>query len=165
MIAKKPIKKLVLGSLMIALAALLILLMGCSGGARHCYLCGGFRYECPCVIELSTGNIAELKPANNGKAIFTSVGKISARSSEQNGVTATVPVVGDEIDRKKFCDNCLGIIDRTPNGGYVLADLNELDNIALYEIKDGIELQIRDCNITIYEDQNNQLVLETAILR
>ena len=163
--ARQPNKKLVLGSSVIALAALLILLIGCSRSPRHCYLCGGFRYECPCVIELSTGNIAELKPASAGNAELMSIGKTSVRSYEQNSVTAAVPAIGDEIDRNIFCYNCLGIIDRTPNEGYVLADLNDLDNIALYEIKDGTELQIRDCDITIHEDQNNQLVLETAFLK
>ena len=163
--ARQPIKKLALGSLMIALAALLMLLTGCSSSARHCYLCGGFRYERPCIIELSTGNVVELKPASEGNAELTSIGKISVRSYEQNSVTAAVPAIGDKIDRNKYCDNCLGIIDQTLNEGYVLADLNDLDNIALYEIKDGTELQIRDCDITIHEDQNNQLVLETAFLK
>lgn len=162
MIAKKPIKKLVLGSLMIALAALLIPLIGCSGGARHCYLCGGFRYERPCVIELSTGNIAELKPASNGIAMFTSVGKISARSSEPNSVTVMMPVAGDVINRSKFCDSCLDIIDRMPNNGYLLADLRDLNNIELSEIKDGASLNIADYAISIHTDMDSKLVLEVT---
>ena len=158
--ARQPIKKLVLGSLMIALAALMILLISCSGGARHCYLCSGFRYERPCVIELSAGNIAELKPAGKGNAIFTSVGKISVRSSDQNGVTATVPVDGDIINRSKFCDSCLAIIDRMPNNGYLLADLQDLNNIDLYEIKDGVSVVIADYAISIRTEMDNMLVLK-----
>ena len=158
--ARKTIKKLALGSLMIALAALLILLIGCSGGARHCYLCGGFRYERPCVIELSTGNVAEFKPASNGNAIFASIGKISVRSLEQNRITAAVPVVGEAIDRSKFCDSCLGNIDRTPNKGYLLANLRDLNNIELYEIKDGDLLSIADYVITIRTDMDNKFILE-----
>ena len=74
--------------------------------------------EAAVVMELSTGNIAELKPASAGNAKLMSIGKTSVRSYEQNNVTAAVPAIGDEIDRNIFCYNCLGIIDRTPNEGY-----------------------------------------------
>ena len=95
--------------------------------------------------------------------MFSEIGGISLRSFNQESATASVPIEGQKINRSLYCESCLSIIDSTSNNGYLLADLSDLNNIVLYEIKDGISLSVMDHWIAVKSD-GDHLVIEAETI-
>ena len=48
-----------------------------------------------------------------------------------------------------FCRDCRALLADTAAGGYVLADLRNLSDIAAYAAEDGVEYTIRDYGVSI----------------
>lgn len=146
--------------LRILCAAFLILFCSACGKVNsHCYLCGAPPSAYPCIVELSTGQAAELRPAEYGTAAFSNIGFISLSSGDTMSMTAAIPAEGEPINRTLFCDRCLAMLDSTPNNGYILADLHDPSDVEVFGIEDGAAPRVGDYNITVYAD-GERLVLD-----
>ena len=139
----------------------LLCLPGCRGSRSHCYLCKGIAYEGPCLVDLATGNVAELKPLDNeGYLTWTKYSSIMVEHRPDGSVLATIPDSNQKIARELFCDNCLAAIDSTARGGYILADLEDLDSIRLYTIEADRRFLLRQYDVSIVEqDSPNCLIV------
>lgn len=140
----------------------LLCLPGCRGSRSHCYLCEGLAYEAPCLVDLATGDVAELKPLNNEDyLVWTGYSSIMVEQQPDGSVLATIPASNQEIARELFCDNCLAAIDATTRGGYILADLEDLDSIRLYTIEADRRFSLRQYDVSIIEQGSpNCLIVE-----
>ena len=58
------------------------------------------------------------------------------------------------VNSALFCDDCLTLIEATPNSGYALADLSDLASIRLYPVEGGEAITIRDYDISINGDDD-----------
>lgn len=129
-------------------AVIMSLLPACGGRTSHCYLCQGIPYEAPCLVDLSTGDVAPLTVSgNNGAVSFQTLGDIHIE--QLPWVTrATIPAEPQAVNTCLFCDSCQALIDATPNSGYALADLSDLNSITLYPIENQKAISIRNYDIS-----------------
>ena len=101
-------------------------------------------------------DIAVLSAGSYGHAeLIVTVG-VSVITENGNSCKATFPTSGGDMNPDLFCDNCRSLIEATPNDGYVLADLHDLENVQLYPIEDTT---IRDYTLTVGESDGGNLVL------
>ena len=114
------------------------------------------------MVDLATGDVAELKPLNNeGHLTWTRFSSITVEHRPDGSVLATILDSDQQIARELFCDNCLAAIDATARGGYILADLEDLDSIRLYTIEADRRFLLRQYDVSIVEqDSPNCLIVE-----
>ena len=134
--------------------ALLLLFTSCGRANKHCYLCQGIPYEAPCLVDLSTGNVAPLTVSENFDVVsFQILG--NARIEQRPGEThATIPAEPKPVNTGMFCEDCMPRISATPNRGYVLADLSDFSRIQLYPVEGGEANTIRGYDIFIHADDD-----------
>ena len=131
-------------------AVVIIVLTACGSSTSHCYLCEGIPHDEPCVVNLATGDIVVLSVGGYGHAALSITGGISVTGENGELCSAIIPSASEEMNPRFFCDDCLPILEATPNTGYVLADLSDLSNIKLYSIKDTT---IRNYNISVSKSE------------
>ena len=135
-------------------AVIMSLLVTCGRRSSHCYLCQGIPYEAPCLVDLSTGDVAPLTVSNNnGAASIWFLGKARV-VLESEAAHVTIPSAPQTVSADLFCEDCMALVDATPNSGYVLADLSDLGSIQLYPIVNRGIFTIRSYNISIVGDRN-----------
>lgn len=136
-------------------AVLLSLLASCGERSSHCYLCQGIPYEAPCLVDFSTGDVAPLTINKNDDAVsfqtLCDVHIVQLPCETQ----ATIPADPKPVTPGLFCERCQALIDTTSHGGYVLADLSDLDSITLYPIENQKATSIRDYIISAEADGNH----------
>lgn len=142
---------------MILLVLFLSLFGGCASNvadkADHCYLCEGLSYDGPCLVDLATGNVAELAPGkSSGYAAFSYCGEAVIRTLAGEYSEAAIPMKNGDVNSYYFCDDCLQDIAEVADGGYVLADIHDLDNVRLYEIEAD----------AVYETGNQMVIVTEA---
>ena len=125
-------------------------LPGCRGSRSHCSLCEGLAYEGLGLVDLATGDVAELKPLDNdGHLAWTKYFSITVEYRPDGAVVATIPKSDQQIARKLFCDNCLAAIDAIPHSRHVMADLHDLSSIQLFPIDIDESFYLRSYYVTI----------------
>ena len=135
-------------------AIIMSLLASCSGQSSHCYLCQSIPYEAPCLVDLSTGDIAPLTVSEGNDAVSFRI-LDDARIEQLPWEThATIPAEPQPVNTDLFCEDCMTLIDATPNGGYILTDLRDLDSITLYPIENRKAISIRDYDISAEAEGN-----------
>lgn len=131
-----------------------------------CALCGngeGQRYQAPCILECSTGLLAELaspvkNPANPGElqvfymACSGRVGVSVDRAAGVETCTAHLPGSGGHIKRSLFCRQCRKLLAVAGKSGYVLADLHDLQHVAVNPITAGAVFQLRGYKVSIFRE-------------
>lgn len=129
-------------------------LASCGARSSHCYLCQGIPYEAPCLVDLSTGDVAPLAVNDDNNAVsFHILG--DARIEQLPGEThVTIPAEPKPVNTDLFCESCQELIDATPNGGYVLTDLSDLNSITPYPIEIEQVTSIREYAISAEADGN-----------
>jgi len=137
---------------MILCSVIMILLASCDGQSSHCFLCHGIPYEAPCLVDLTTGDVAPLIVNENKDTVsFQILG--DARIEQRPGETfATIPTEPQPVNISLFCEDCITLIEATPNGGYILADLSDLNSITLYSTDDENSIIIRNNEISTEAD-------------
>lgn len=127
----------------------LVLCVGCSRVVKHCYLCEGIPRGAPCVVDLATGDIAELSTdSNNGAMSWQFIGSLHVTHTPGTASVA-IPAETQSVNKELFCDDCLAVINAVSNNGYILADLSDLQNIQVYPIMDNMCCRIRDYSVLI----------------
>ena len=137
---------------------LILILSGCG---KHCYLCQGIPCNAPCLVDLSTGQVIELSVDNDpGAVIWTYLG--TARLSfEPNRVSAIIPTDDRETDCNLFCNDCQALLSELPNGGYVIADMLDLNNLSLFPAQAEGSYTIREYEITVMTNPGGSSVVIT----
>lgn len=143
------LRRLKHGFELLPIIALLMICAACRNSSLHCYLCQGIPRDEPCIVNLATGEIAVLSVGGYGHAELSFIGGVSVTGINGESCKTTIPKSGEEVNPALFCEDCRSLIEATPNSGYALADLRDLDNIKLYSIEAGNSFTIRDYNIQI----------------
>lgn len=140
---------------------------------ESCALCGNGeaqRYHAPCLVNLSTGEIAELTvydpdPQYIGEIaaaqrtgfaqLISRAGVAGLRDASNHTCHVTVKSENMEtINPSLFCPDCRTLLASVATEGYVLLDLHSRDNIIPYELQVGAQYTIRDYTVTIsYNDE------------
>lgn len=142
-----------LGGLVLG-AIILSLLVSCGARGSHCYLCQGIPYEAPCLVDLSTGDVAPLTVNENDDAVsFQILGNAHIEQLPWE-THATIPAELHPVNTALFCETCMELIEATPNCGYVLADLSDLSSITLYPIENSKVISIKGYDISAKADGN-----------
>lgn len=151
-----------------------------------CALCGngeGRPYHAPCVVERSTGLVAELaiydpEPTQMGAlapvqdldrhffqaACGGRVVRTVDRSPEEQSCTAYVPVTEAGVSKRLFCRACRKRLAGAGQGEYVLADLYDPEHIAVWPVEAGRTFQVRGYTVAVSEEDAQYQIEVTAKL-
>ena len=147
---------------------------------KCCAVCGngeGSRYHAPVLVNLSTGEIGEMRiydpdlPRSDFNiAPIQQTGTFSfARYAGLTGIKDTcshtssveIPKKLEPMNMEHFCRECRAILAKTASEGFVLLDLFDLKEIKAYAVVEGTEYTIRDYAVTVYwDDATDGLTLE-----
>lgn len=143
-----------------------------------CALCRngeGVKIHAPCIINLSTGQIAELSvyeadPDEIGevstelkKGYFSFYGDAGANIMRNQGnelCEARLPNEEKKIDPGHFCYNCRRIIAGIDKDGYVIADMYDPANVSVFKVWDGAKYEIRDYLVTVNKTEHRNFEIE-----
>lgn len=131
---------------------------------EQCALCGvERRYQAPCLINLSTGQMGEMQVYTYGP---TKQGKVDPREAQCSGTFSFQPCAGltairdtdfhtcqvflpeerELMNPAHFCKACRLLLAGAGLEGYVIVDLYDLDNIKAYPIRYDV---IRDYRVSV----------------
>lgn len=165
---QKRISLLLLGIITI----LVIWDMSAASSSEECSICGHLKCHAPCILNLATGEIGELELY---QPHFQKVGEIA---EEQPGGTFSfihlvglqgikltnpwyiemdIPMAGEK-NNLFFCEKCRKLL-REYEKGYVLIDMYDLQNPAVYPFEDGGNYEIRCYQITISAKWSSEVYL------
>ena len=143
-----------------------------------CALCRngeGAKIHAPCIINLSTGEIAELSvyephPSEIGEvtselkkgyfSIYSDAGANIVRKQENELCEATLPKDREMIDPGHFCYECRRILSDIDREGYIIADLYNPKDAKAYKVWNGAKYEIRDYLVTVNKNENKSLEVE-----
>ena len=143
-----------------------------------CALCRngeGEKIHAPCIVNLSTGEVAELSvyehhPTEPGevsteleKGYFSYYGVAGASimcNPESEYCRVTLPKELEIITPAHFCYECRRIITDIDKDGYVLADMYDPETVAVYKIWNGAKYEIRDYLVTVNKTETKSLEIE-----
>lgn len=135
----------------------------------------GAKIHAPCIINLSTGEIAELSvyephPSEIGEvtselkkgyfSIYSDAGANIVRKQENELCEATLPKDREMIDPGHFCYECRRILSDIDREGYIIADLYNPTDAKAYKVWDGAKYEIRDYLVTVNKNENKSLEVE-----
>lgn len=140
---------------------------------EQCALCGeGMRHHAPCLMDLSTGQMGELKvytdhPTRQGElapsglqqtgtfTLFPCAGLRAIQDTCAHTCEVVLPQERDLMDPAHFCGPCRQLLAEAGLEGYVLVDLYDPDHIRAYPLPyQGIEI-IRNYRISTVSRQPN----------
>ena len=169
-------KKIVILSL-----ALLVMLSACGTGyiqePEHCSLCDTLPCHAPCVINLSTGEKAELNvydphPFTAGElaeeqrgGYFSFIRGAGVKGHKLGGesITVTIPMGSEGLNPQLFCKACRELLVDHANQGYVLADLKDPRNPVVYGIYANGSFSFRCYDISVHKAKDAQKIEITII--
>ena len=137
------------------------------GNRQECCLCNSPSYSAPCLIDLETGDILELRldgPSTtydgNGQSdvetfSFIHFGSVIGTKQTAPGIIELKVPTADEIDVPALCRKCRKLLPRGYDGRYALADL---ENRTLYPFIAG-EIVIRGCKVTMAQEESGFIVI------
>lgn len=146
-----------------------------------CALCGngnGFSYHAPVLVNLSTGEVGELRvydpdPLNRaelaeeqstGTFSFLHVAGLTGyRDTSLHSSYVTLPQEKAPIVPSHFCFDCRTLLSGTATEGFILADLYNLGSIVTYGIEENKTYTVRDYAISISsQDKLDNLSIHIA---
>ena len=131
---------------------------------ERCALCGeGRRYQAPCLMNLSTGQMGEMRvyaygPTEQGKldpreAQFSGTfhfqscaGLTAIRDTDFHTCQVFLPEERKLMDPAHFCKGCRLLLAGAGLEGYVILDLYDQDNVQAYPLRYEI---IRDYRVSV----------------
>lgn len=143
-----------------------------------CALCRnkeGKKIHAPCIINLSTGEIAELSvyqphPSEIGEvsaelkkgyfSFSSGAGANIMQNPENEFCEATLPKDEMIITPAHFCYDCRRIIAEIDKDGYVVADMYDPENVSVFKVWDGAKYEIRDYLVTVNKTENKSFEIE-----
>lgn len=147
---------------------------------EQCALCGEERrYQAPCLINLSTGQMGEMRiytysPTEKGKLdpreaqcsgtfnFQPCAGLMAIRDTDFHTCKVYLPEERELMNPAHFCKKCRLLLARAGLEGHVIVDLYDLDNVQAYPIRGEV---IRDYRISVSDRNNGQVdVCVTGLL-
>ena len=137
------------------------------GNETACCLCNAPTSSVPCLVDLETGDILELRldaPTTPGPGGQTDVATFSfirfgsvtgTKQTAPNVITLKIPVE-DKSQAPALCRNCRQLLPHGYTGQYVLADLKRRE---LFPITIGME--VTTCGLNVSMTQANGSILLT----
>lgn len=132
-----------------------------------CALCGyggGPRYHAPCLVNLSTGEVGEMRvydpdPVRGWEvsgvqqtgtfSMLRCAGVTAARNTDAHTCTAELPRKADELIPAYFCRDCRGRIAEVSRRGFILADLYDLTDIQTYALSGEASYSVRGYDVSV----------------
>lgn len=158
-------------SFVVVICVLGVLLWNSFRVEENCPLCTHYKCHAPCILNLGTGEMAELELF---QPHATKVGEIAEEQS--GGTFSFVRIVGlqgirltdpwyAEIyipiqgERKNnfFCNKCESLLSDF-NSGYVLVDMYDPENPHIYSIEEGVIYKIRCYKVEINMDSKKEML-------
>ena len=139
---------------------------------RICALCRSNtadKIHAPCIVNLATGEVAELAifdqhPTDDSAAekkgytsFYTGAGAVIQQDSDNEYCVASLPKEEEPMNHTHFCYNCRCRITELDRDGYVVADLYDQENISVFEVCNGAEYRIRDYLVTVNQTDGGGL--------
>ena len=143
-----------------------------------CSLCRngeGSKFHAPCIVNLSTGEVAELSvydphPTEPGEvsielkkgffSYYSAAGANIMCNQESEFCRVTLPREEEKITPAHFCFECRRIISDLDKEGYILADMYDPENVLTFKIWNGAKYEIRDYLVTVNKTKNKCLEIE-----
>ena len=131
---------------------------------EQCALCAEERrYQAPCLIDLSTGEMGEMQvytygPTKQGKldpreaqfsgtfSLRRCAGLTAFRDTDFHTCEVTLPAEKALLNPALYCKECRQLLAGAGLEGYAILDLYDLDGVQAYPIRDGV---IRDYRISV----------------
>ena len=141
-----------------------------------CALCGyggGPRYHAPCLVNLSTGEVGEMRvydpdPVRGWEvsgvqqtgtfSMSRCAGVTAARNTDAHTCTAELPRKADELIPAYFCRDCRGRIAEVSRRGFILADLYDLTDIQTYALSGEASYSIRGYDVSVSRRGGDRLL-------
>ena len=129
---------------------------------EDCVMCR-FRYHAPCLLELATGEmgeirlyaphfrkVAEIDPEQTTGALeFNYIGKVGLITDTTLETSRfELPRGISLMNRSLFCRSCRKLLQGYAFSGYVIVDTYEKDNPKVYPIADGVCHEMRCYQVT-----------------
>ena len=143
-----------------------------------CALCRnneGVKIHAPCIVNLATGEVAELAiydphPTEEGKvsttakkgytSFYSGAGAMIEQNSDNGYCSATVPQDEDPISPEYFCFDCRHIISVLDRDGYILADLYNPESVSVFKINNDSDYVIRDYLVIITKLESGSFLIK-----
>ena len=128
-----------------------------------CALCGGAPAHGPCLVNLSTGQVGELRvyapdPEREGalaaaqpSGYFTfhrCAGLTAVIDGSARTCSVTIPPSRAPLEPAHFCRDCRVLLASVARAGYVMADRHDLDSLWAYPLGPG-SYSIRDYTVSL----------------
>lgn len=141
-----------------------------------CALCGyggGPRYHAPCFVNLSTGEVGEMRVYDPDPvrvwevsgvqqtgtfSMLRCAGVTTARNTDAHTCTAELPRKADELIPAYFCRDCRGRIAEVSRRGFILADLYDLTDIQTYALFGEASYSIRGYDVSVSRRGGDRLL-------
>lgn len=134
---------------------------------EQCALCGeGKQYHAPCLINLSTGQMGEMRvytydPTPQGRldprevefsgtlSFQRCAGLTATRDNDLHTCQVILPEERELMNPANFCKKCRLLLAGAGLEGYVILDLYDLDNKLAYSTRRGGHEVIRDYRVSV----------------
>ena len=141
-----------------------------------CALCElAVPYHAPCLVNLSTGEVLELRVYDEGLSLTGYVNQQESGTidlSVKNGITlmrdttektctAYLKESKSKIDGSYFCYQCRGLPAQVSTEGYVLADVYDSAAIEIFPLEKGC-YTIRDYSVEITDEEDKLKITVTG---
>ena len=141
------------------------------GNPKECCLCNNPSYDAPCLLDLETGDILELRldcPSatydSNGQAdvetfSFIRFGNVTGtKQTAPNVVTLKIPME-DKSRAPALCRNCRKLLPKWYAGRYALVNLTQKE---LFPITTGREISVCRYTVRVSQEETHLSVLIAA---
>lgn len=132
-----------------------------------CALCGyggGPRYHAPCLVNLSTGEVGEMRiydpdpvriwevsevQQSGTFSLLRCAGVTAVRDTDAHTCTAGLPRRADGLAPEHFCRNCRARIAEASRRGFILADLYDLADIQVYALSGEASYSVHGYDVSV----------------
>lgn len=145
---------------------------------ESCSLCATFPCHAPCIVNLSTGEIGEIRiyqphfskvaeiaeEQAGGYFCFLYCAGLQGYCLGAQSATIYVPQEAGGLQVKHFCNSCRKLLAPYANSGFVIADLREPKSPTLYpiEVCSGISMRCYIIDISYSEEKEQYEILVTG---
>ena len=141
-----------------------------------CALCGyggGPRYHAPCLVNLSTGEVGEMRiydpdpvriwevsevQQSGTFSLLRCAGVTAVRDTDAHTCTAGLPRRADGLAPEHFCRNCRARIAEASHRGFILADLYDLADIQVYALSGEASYSVRGYDVSVSRRGGDRLL-------
>ncbi|MBQ7298856.1 MAG: hypothetical protein IJW77_03345 [Clostridia bacterium] len=142
---------------------------------RICALCSNktnANIHAPCIVNLATGEVAELAiydphptetyavEKKGYTSFFAAAGAVIQQNCDSEYCVASLPKTEEPMAPAHFCYECRRILTEPDRNGYVIADMYNPEAVEVYTVWDGAKYEIRDYLVTVNRTDSGALEIE-----